>query len=338
MTFAQDPWLLATGVLLFCLLLAFLYGSRLRHQRLRRLLGSPLAKTLTASFSPNRQRIKLALVLLAVMSLGLALARPQYGYTLTEKEARGSDLLFALDVSRSMLAPDIKPDRLSRAKFAILDLLAQTPGDRVGLVAFAGRAFLQVPLTLDHDGFRQTLEALDTSAIPSPGTDIAAAISEAQAYFGDESTNRVLILITDGEDLEARALTQAREAAENGIIIYTVGVGTGSGELIPITTPDGQQDFLRDAEGKPVKTRLDEETLAAIAQATGGFYVRLGTGEGLTQVYREGIRELTEADRRERVSREPIERFSWPLACAIAALGTEYILGTRRRRIPSPTR
>ena len=176
---------------------------------------------------PVRRRVKRALVIAGVACLAVALARPLAGFRWEEARRKGLDLMFAVDTSKSMLAQDVKPDRLTRAKMAVEDLLEKLDGDRVGLVAFAGNAFLQCPLTLDYDAFRQSLDALDTKIIPRGGTDIASAIQETEAALeGNGNDERILVLLTDGEDLEGSALDAARAAAKNGLKIFTVGVGS----------------------------------------------------------------------------------------------------------------
>ena len=334
MTFANHIWLF---VLLFALplLLVFYYRWEKRKWiKLGEFAAVKLLSDLAASYSPMRKKFKIGLVLFSALFILLALARPQWGYDWRETKGRGIDLLIALDTSRSMLAEDIKPNRLERAKLAILDLLDRLEGDRVGLVAFAGTAFLQCPLTLDYDAYRQTLESIDTDTIAKGGSDLASAIAEAQASFAEDDNYKILVLITDGEDLEAGGITQARLASQEGVKIYTVGVGSAEGELIPIGSDTGDPDYLRDDHGNPIKTILDEPTLIAIATATNGFYVPLGnTGQGLEEVYQKGLQPLPKLEREARLHRIPTERFQWPLGAALLFLIVESLLGTRRKKI-----
>ena len=342
MNFANNIWLVAALLTLPAMIaLYFKVENRKRH-RLERFAASKLIGDLAASLSPRKRNLKVTLAIVAVLLIAVALARPQWGYQWQETKGRGIDILIALDTSKSMLAQDIKPNRLERAKLAILDLVEQVEGDRIGLIAFSGTAFLQCPLTLDYDAFRQTLATVDTEIISVGGTDIASAIAEAQASFAQDDSFRILVLITDGEDLEAAGIERARLAGAEGVKVYTVGVGSPSGELIPITSPGGGIDFLRDHQGNVVKTRLDETTLSEIAAVTEGFYVPLGsTGEGLDEVYRGGLQSIPKQEREARLQQIPHERFQWPLGLAIAALIGESLLGTRRRRdlrLPSPLR
>ncbi len=176
-----------------------------------------------------------------------------------------------------MSTPDVKPDRLTRAKLAIDDFTRQLDGDAVGLVAFAGDAFLVCPITLDYGAFHESLNAIDTDTIPRGGTNIASAIREAQAALRRRpGSDKILILVTDGEDLEGDALIAARAAArEDSLKIYTIGVGTAQGDLIPVSADRGG-GFVKDDSGAFVKSRLDEDALKAIAAATGGLYAPLG--------------------------------------------------------------
>jgi len=282
MEFTNPIWLWLIPVIILLMASLIAANRRARKQLVRRFASDRLVAQLLRSYSPTRIKFKNLLLFLSFIALFIALARPIIGYEWQETRSKGIDILFALDASRSMLAEDIKPNRLERAKLAILDFVDQLEGDRVGLIAFAGEAFLQCPLTLDYNAFRQSLEAVDTNVISTGGTDIASAIDEADNAFQEDKNFKIIILITDGEDLEESGLRRARVAAEEGVIIYSVGVGTAEGEVIPIRDRWGRLDYLRDDAGEIVQTRLDADTLSAIAEATDGFYVPLGaSGYGL---------------------------------------------------------
>ncbi len=331
MTFHSPVWLYVIPPALLVLGFIFHLASRARKRQLGKFAADRLLSGLLRSYSPGRRRFKQLLIAAGVALILVALARPQYGYTWKETSARGIDVLFVLDSSKSMLAQDIRPNRLERAKFAILDFVERIPGDRVGLVAFAGNAFLQCPLTLDYDAFRLSLEAVDTEVIPHGGTDIARALIEAEQAFSEDNNHKVVVLITDGEDLEQSGVEQARLLAQQGMTIYTVGVGTAEGELIPVESQRGRVEYLRDSDGKPVTTRLDEETLKDIAEATGGFYVPLGvSGYGLEQVFEAGLQSIPEQDLGSRRQKVWIERFQWPLGLGLFLLAWEPLVGTRR--------
>jgi Ca-activated chloride channel family protein len=307
-----------------------------RKQRadLAKFASDSLIAQLTRSVSILRRNLKRGLVVGGVALLAVALARPLVGFRWEEAKRKGLDLLIAVDTSKSMLAQDVKPDRLTRAKMAVEDLLQKLEGDRVGLIAFAGNAFLQCPLTLDYDAFRQSLEALDTSIIPRGGTDIAAAIHEAEAALENNGNNeRLLVLLTDGEDLEGKALEAARDAAKNGLKVFTVGVGSASGELIPAPDGKGGTQFVKDASGQFAKSKLDESMLKQIAEAAGGIYQPLGQqAQGLETLYRDGLSKFTKHDITSRMRKVYLERFQWPLAFGLLCLVLEPLIGIRKRR------
>jgi Ca-activated chloride channel family protein len=331
--FAKPEYLL-WGLLALAAMGAFFYATEKRAwRRLYSFAEGGLLDRLTRSHSRQRLWIKNGLLMFIVLLVFVSLARPQWGANWEKAESRGIDIMIALDTSRSMLAEDISPNRLERSKLAIQDLLQSVQGDRVGLIAFAGNAFLQCPLTLDYQAFRQTLSAIDTETIPVGGTDVAAAIDEAEAYFEETENDRILILITDGEDLEASGIKRAREAADNRTRILTVGVGSTGGELIPVRGPGGQVEFLRDASGNPVSTSLDETTLKRIAEVSNGLYAPLGpTGTGLETVYQFSLAQLPAEQRQETLQRIPIERFQWVLLLALVLLVAESLLTTRRKQ------
>jgi Ca-activated chloride channel family protein len=292
-----------------------------------------LVPELTRSMSTTRRRFKRSLFAAAVALLFVALAEPQAGFHWEQVKRRGNDIIFAVDTSRSMLTPDVKPSRLVRAKLAIDDFVGRLDGDAVGLVAFAGSAFLQCPLTLDYGAFHEALAALDTRIIPRGGTDISSAIRAAQAALHDRAgSDKILILVTDGEDLEGDALETAKAAAkQDGLKIYTVGVGSANGDLIPLPADQGG-GFLKDNAGRLVRSRLDEPALRALAQATGGSYAPLGpSNQGLDVIYRQAIAPLAKHDLEARSERVYIERYQWPLAACLACLLVSLMIGSRRR-------
>jgi Ca-activated chloride channel homolog len=333
MQFAQPLWLLAG--LASCAFLFWRYRQfeTQRRTTLARFASGRLLDKLTASVSPARRKAKQALFILGVFCLFVALARPQAGYEWQETHRKGLELLFVVDTSKSMLAQDVKPDRLSRAKLAVHDLVDKLNGDAVGLVAFAGNAFLQCPVTLDYDAFRESLDALDTKVIPRGGTDIAAAIREAEAVFKTRTAaEKIIVLLTDGEDLGGEGIAAAKEAAKNGVKIFTVGIGSTTGELVPVPSENGGTDFARDASGQLVRSHLDETTLKQIAEATGGIYQPLGQqGEGLNEIYHRGLGSFTRHDLSSRQAKVPLEQFQWALLAALACFIAEMLVGTRRK-------
>ena len=325
--FAAPLWLLV-GALSSALLVTLLF--RLERQRRQALTIFSSRAGPVASISRGLRHLKGGLLVAGTALICVALARPQYGFREEETYRRGLDLMFVIDTSKSMLTPDVKPDRLTRAKLALYDLVSKFPGDRVGLVAFAGDAFLQAPLTLDRNMFIQSLDAVDTSIIPRGGTDLGRALRVGVEALRNQPANRkLLVVLTDGEDLEAGAMAAAREAASAGVRIYAVGVGTPSGELIPL--PGG--GFVKDESGAFVRSRLDENALKEISGITGGNYRALGPdGRGLEQLYDDVLAKLPQDTVGERMHRIPLERFEWPLGLGAGFLALEALLQERRRR------
>ncbi len=329
----SDPGWLPVG-LLACLVLIWMWHRHdaRRHAALAHFVSAHLRRRLTRSVSVARRRAQRGLYLAAVASLFVALAGPLVGYRWEQISRRGNEVVFAIDTSRSMSTPDVKPDRLTRAKLAIDDFASHLQGDAAGIVAFAGRAFLVCPITLDYGAFHESLSAIDTNTISRGGTNISRAIEEAQAALRRRpGSDKILILVTDGEDLEGSALSAAQAAHQDGLKIYTVGVGTAAGDLIPIP-PDQGGGFVKDDSGAFVKSHLDEATLKAIAAATGGIYVPLGAqGEGMETIFRAVFGSIAKHDLAYRQRKIYIDRYQWPLAGALGLLLASMLIGTRRR-------
>ena len=293
---------------------------------------SRLLAQLTIGVSTQRQWIKAGLIVLGIACIFVALARPRWGIGEEVAKAEGVDIVVCVDVSRSMMATDVSPSRLARAKLACYDLLKATKTDRLGLVAFAGGAFLQCPLTLDDGAFRQNVAALDTDTIPEQGTALSQAIDEAKAAFGqDSASQKAIVIITDGEDHEPGAITAAKECADAKIRIFTIGVGSTSGELLKSTDPYGNAVFFKDEEGNPVKSRLNEELLQQIAQTAGGFYLHLNNTDTMVELYRKAFANVAKTKFSTTLFREWIERFQWPLGLGILLLAIEILIPDHRR-------
>ena len=269
------------------------------------------------------------------MFLIITLARPQHGFDLQEVERRGLDIVVAIDTSKSMLATDIAPNRLERAKLAALELMQRAGTDRMGLVAFAGDAFLECPLTVDNTAFQQSVQALDVNSIPEGGTAIANVIDTALTAFKENGSHKVLVLLTDGEDNvnESAAFVAAQNAAKAGLKIFTIGIGTTAGSLLRITDANGNSDYVRDENGNVVKSHLNEQLLQQIASATGGFYLPLRGANAIDTLYERGLAPLPKSEDKEKLIRRYHEQFQWPLAAAILFLLAEMFLPERKRKI-----
>ena len=331
MNFGAPNWLWTLAILP---LLVLLYAQAERRSaiKLREFVSPRLLPQLAGNVDRMRRAIRFAFVLLALALAIGALAKPRWGYTYEDVKRRGLDLLFAVDTSRSMLSNDVAPNRLERVKLAAQDLITDLQGDRVGLIAFAGRAFLQAPLTIDYDAAVESINDLDTKTIPEGGTNIGEAIALATQTFGKSAMgNRALIIFTDGEELSGDAVNEAKKAADAGVKIFTIGVGTAQGSLIPVEGK-GEGGFVKDAKGQVVKSKLDENRLREIAQATGGMYLHLESGpQTMRQLYTEGLSKLKTAEIDARLSSRPIERYEWPLAGAIVALIASLFINDRKR-------
>lgn len=296
--------------------------------------GNPkLMEKLTSATSWVRQGSKAATIITGIFFLVLALGQPQFGTKLELLHRRGVDIMIALDTSLSMLAEDIKPNRLTRARYEIEGLIDRLEGDRIGLVAFAGKSFVLCPLTLDYGAAKIFLDTVDTDLISVKGTAIGDAVRMATRAFGSsEKKYQVLILITDGEDHAGDPLDAAEAAADAGVRIFAVGVGTPDGELVPIRDGD-EVNYLRDSAGRIVKTRLDQATLEKMVVLTDGAYVQAGGGRvGLEEVYTR-IAEMEKKDLGSREYTQYIDRFQWPLALALVCFLGEALLSDRRKLV-----
>lgn len=322
------PWLLL--LLPAWWLVWFLVGRRQRM--LQRLADAAVLPVLAPEWSPARFRRRAGLWLLAMSLCALALARPQWGFHWQEARRRGLDILVALDTSRSMLAEDIKPNRIQQAKWGVRDLLGKLKGDRIGLVTFAGSSFLECPLTIDYAAFLMTLDDAYVGIIPRGGTAIAQALRTAMDSFekGAEA-DRAIVLITDGEDHEGDPLSLIPDLKKAGIRVYAIGVGSTEGELIP-DAEQGQAGFLKDRSGQVVKSSLQEGVLQRLALETGGAYVRSAPGDfGLDRIFDQGIAQLKRDERESRVTKAYNDRFTWFLGLAFALFAAEAIMGERGR-------
>ncbi len=332
MSFGDPVWLTMTPILLLLFGGVLAYGFRQRDALLGRFAASRLLEQLTEQASVTRTWIKAGCILLAVLAIGIALARPQLGVEWSERKARGLDIVFILDSSKSMLATDLRPTRLDRAKLAIIDLVERLDGDRIGLIAFAGQAFLQTPPTLDYSAFHESLNAIDPNIMTSGGSDLGNAINEATEAFPSKNNVKIVVLLTDGEDLSGNAATAAVTAREDGIQVFAIGIGTPEGEYLRIRNEQGIEEFVRDSNGQPVLSKLDEGTLQAIAQGTGGSYSRLSS-DSLDQLYNSVIARLPREERESELQEIGIERFQWALASALVFLVFDILI--RRRRSAS---
>ncbi len=329
----EEPWLLAVAAGVgFALFVALRWAEHRRRRGLAEFASARALERLTASYSGGRRLTKDVVVAVAAALIAAGFAGPRWGVETTTARGATEDVIFALDVSKSMLVADMSPTRLARAKAAIANFVRRKGTGNVGLVAFAGQAFLQCPLTRDYDAFFRTLEETDPTSIQVAGTDLGRAVEEAELGFYSNRNRKLLIILTDGEDLEAGGIETAKKLKRKGLVVHAVGVGTPSGGPIRAIGATGSVETLRDAGGEEVLSRLDEKTLGEIAAATGGRFVRLGqAGEGM-----EALRLAIQAGTDERgAGRRGVPREEWFLGLALLLLVAESLLSTRRRP-PTP--
>ncbi|MHC4732801.1 MAG: VWA domain-containing protein [Planctomycetota bacterium] len=320
------------------LLLAPLVGLSLwaldrgRARRLARAVG-PRAPALAADLSRGRRRLQRALFATALLLALLAMLQPVWGDATREVEQRGVDILLCLDVSRSMLARDLAPSRLVRARREISALAERASGDRLGLVVFAGQARLAVPLTRDRDSFLELVELADPLSVERGGSDLGAALETAlDALQGQTGEHEAVLLLTDGEDLEARGLRAAQTCRERSVAVHCVGFGSALGAKIPVPSREGGETFLRDRSGVDVVSTMDATTLRRIAEATGGDFVDgHARPRPLRELYERRILPMARKafERDERRAKE--NRFQWPLLAAFLLWILVPCMGDRRR-------
>jgi len=322
-------WLWCVIPVIALMILAFIN----RRRALQQFAPGAVSRELSEVVHHRMRRLQYGMFIVVLIFAVLALARPQWGFELREVHRQGVDILLAVDVSKSMLTKDVAPNRLERTRLAIRDLLEQLKGDRVGLIAFAGEAFTVCPLTSDYGGVLMSLADLDVQSIPRGGTQVSAAIKEAIRVYRDRPAQyKTLVILTDGDNLEGDPVAEARAARKDGMKIYTVGIGTREGELIRIPDGKGGQEFLKDRDGRVVKSRLNEALLQEIALATGGIYVRAGGAHfGLDEIYRREISKLDQTEFEAKMQRRYFERFQWPLSAACVGFIIALVLPQRRR-------
>ena len=317
--------------IVFIMALAYFAFYRNRQNAIKKFVQAELMDSIVASVSKRKQKIKAVFIVIALLFIIFSLVQPKWGYHWEDVERRGIDIVVAVDTSRSMLADDIKPNRLQAAKREISDLINVIDGDRVGLVAFAGTAFLQCPLTLDYGAFNLFLDDINTNLIPVGGTSFGEAIKKSMSAFSSKlKKHKAIVLITDGEDHQGNAMEMAKAAKEQGIVVYTVGVGKKEGAYIRLKDGKGNETLLKDREGQVVKTRLDEVLLNKIALETGGAYTpAYGTQWGLANIYTNIIGNMEEKQLGGRKIKLYENRFQIPLFIALILIMLESLIGER---------
>ncbi len=307
--------------------------KRWKTKAMKSLGDLPIISRLISGLSRSRPVLKFIILMLAYVFLIIGIANPQIGSKLKEAKRKGIDLVIALDVSNSMLAEDITPNRLERAKQAVSKLISRLEGDRVGMIIFAGNAYLQLPITTDYAAAKMFLSTISTKTVPAQGTAIGKAIETAVNAFDDNDHSKAIVIITDGENHEDDAIEQARLASEKGIKVYTLGMGLAEGAPIPIYNKFGNQEgFKKDNQNQTVITKLNETMLQQIASAGNGIYVRANnTKAGLDKIF-DKINEMEETEFEAQIYSDYEDRFQYLIGAAVLLLILETIIVERKSK------
>ncbi|MDP8266157.1 MAG: VWA domain-containing protein [Candidatus Aceula meridiana] len=319
---------LALGLSLF-----LWFAAGYKKKRMQKFVNVNLMDAIAFNRYGQREVLKSIILVVIIIFCAIAIARPQWGFHWQEVKHQGLDIVIAIDTSNSMLAQDVKPNRLGKAKLAVKDLVKELDGDRIGLVAFEGTAFLVCPLTVDYSGFLLSLDDLDPNTISRGGTSLSAAILQSvKGYKNATSDYRAVVIITDGENFEGDPMVAVEEAKKKGIKIFCIGIGTPEGELIRIKNEGGEYEFLKDDQGNFVKSRLNESILKSIALSTGGAYVRASGAEfGLDYIYETRLSKMEKREIESKMKKQYIERFQYPLFLALLLLILETLISTRKK-------
>ena len=325
--FAQAQYLLLLLLIPFFFVIQALVLS-MRRLRIRKFGDEALVRALMPSYSKTKTWVRLSLFSIGFFFFVIGLSRPQIGAKLKEHETKGAEIMIVLDVSNSMLAEDYSPNRLSRAKLAISRLVDRLRDDRIGLIVFAGNSFVQLPITTDYVSAKMFLNSITTESVPIQGTAIGDAINTALRSFSSQSEkSRAIIIITDGENHEDDPVAAAAQAAEMGVRVFTIGVGSPEGKPIPMNG-----ELLKDKDGNIVVTRLDETVLQEVASAGNGAYVRAGNSEfGLNPII-DDIRKMEDEKYKSIVFEEFDEQFMYFMAIALFFFVLEMLIGERRSK------
>jgi len=321
-------------LLLPVIIAAFIYFRHLRKKALSRFGNPEILAPLMPNVSRSRPVLKLTILLLALAFMIVGLARPQFGAKLQKTKRQGVEIIIALDVSNSMMSEDIQPNRLERAKRAISRLTERLTNDKIGLIVFAGDAYVQIPITTDYNSAKMFLSAINTSVVPKQGTAIGAAINLAASSFSPQTeTSKAIVVITDGENHEDDAIGSAKSASENGVVVHTIGMGLPQGGPIPVYSAGGQKDFMRDREGNVIITRLDEKMLQDIAISGGGTYVRANNTEvGINQIFDE-VNKMEKTELETRTYSDYNDQFIYFFIVALALLAFEFLIMERKNKL-----
>jgi Ca-activated chloride channel homolog len=327
-----NPDFLYLLLLLPVMVVLWILNEARKKRSLKKLGSQEFVRKLMPEFSGIRPNIKFFLQLLAISFVIIILARPQFGSKLEEVKKQGIEVIIALDVSNSMLAEDIQPDRLTRAKQALTRLIDNLDNDKIGLVVFAGDAYTQIPITSDYVSAKMFLSAINPDMVPKQGTAIGSAIELGiRSFSPGEGKSKAMIIITDGENHEDDPVSAAGEASKAGIVIHTIGIGSAEGVPVPVMV-NGRRDYLKDPDGNTVITKLDEDILKKIAVSASGNYVRASnTNIGLDEIFGQ-IRKMKKEDLESTMYTEYNDQFQIFAVFALVLLIVEFLIMDRKNR------
>jgi Ca-activated chloride channel family protein len=327
-----NPDFLYLMLLLPVMILLFIFNTYRRKRSLKKLGDSSLVTRLLPEMSGTRPIVKFLMLVLAFSASVIALARPQYGSKIEEVKKQGVEVIIALDVSNSMLAEDIQPNRLTRAKQSIERLVDNLENDKIGLIVFAGDAYTQIPITTDYVSAKMFLSTIGPEMVPKQGTAIGAAISLGiRSFTPGEGKSKAMVIITDGENHEDNPVTAANEASEAGVVIHTIGIGSTEGVPVPVFS-GGKMDYLKGPDGTIVITKLDENILKEVAVSTGGNYIRATNSSiGLDQIF-DDIRKMKTDELESKMYTEYNDQFTIFAAIALLILLIDFIIMERKNR------
>ncbi len=329
--FAHSEYLWGLLIIPF-LAVIFLWSRYSRNRALQRFGNKHLVRELMPLASKSRPVFKFILILLALAFFIVGAARPQFGSKLEKVQREGVEIIIALDVSNSMMAQDIQPNRLDRAKRAISRLIDRLKDDKIGLIVFAGDAYIQLPITSDYNSAKLFLDAINTDVVPRQGTAIGAAINLAVKSFTPAAiTNKAIVIITDGENHEDDPVSAAKQAVDNGIIVHTIGMGLPQGSPIPVVR-NGQTEYMRDRDGNVIITRLDEEMLEQISAAGNGIYVRANNAQVGLNVLFDEINKLEKEELESLVYSEYDDQFQYFFAIGLLLLLLEFVILEKKNK------
>ena len=326
----ESLWLLSV---IPVMILIYFINLAAKNRAVKKFADRELAASLIPGFKPGKILLRFILFQFAVMFLIIGISNPQMGSKIAEGKQEGIDIMIALDVSNSMLAEDLKPNRLIRAKMAIEKLVNRLGGDRVGIIVFAGNAYVQLPITTDYSAAKLFLNTIDNNVVPVQGTSIGAAIDLALESFNfDEETSKTIIVITDGENHEDDAVEAAKKAAEKGVVVNTIGMGSVQGAPIPVYRNGRQVDFKKDRNGETVITRLDEKMLREIAAAGNGVFVRASQQDVGLGLLLENLNEMQKKEFGTVVYTEYESRFQYFIGLALLLLIIDLLLFDKKQK------